>query len=526
MAFHEISIMDIWEVVRRWHNRQSIRSVAHSLGYDRKTVRGFVRLAQARGLSLDSPLPPKEEVLVLIGHADAPLGRPQKAQALLEPHLEEIMALVNQNEMPLELKSAFEVIIEHYGLQGRVSYSSFKRFARRHRLRLNPDSSTCRREVPAGSEVQIDYARIGTWFDPSCGRKRTVHVFIGTLKHSRHKYAELTFSQDQTSFVSSHVRMFEFFGGVPERIVLDNLKAGVIRPDLYDPSFNRAYHEMAEHYGCFLDPCRVAHPKDKGTVERDVRTVRQAVRKLFVLHPTATLTELNALLKLWACEQYGRRKHGTTGEQPYEVFCQRELPALKPLPQEPFAVATWKQATVHPDHYIQFKSKAYSVPHAYVGRKVWVRGTELLVQIFFQEQLIKQHVVQRGYRHTDFADFPDNIRVALDSDTHRWLLERSEKISPHFHRLIRGLLEVHAFLNLRTAQGLVTLGEHFDPPDVDRTAAFVLDNRLKVTPRTFRELLAKLHAMEHHDQTLSLSDESLTFVRDIDYFINHKEQLT
>ena len=526
MAFHEISIMDIWEVLRRWHHRQSIRSIALGLGYDRKTVRGFIGLARARGLSLEKPLPAKEEVLALIGQSDPPLGRPQKAQVLLEPHLQEIVALVTRSDMPLEPKTAFEVILEQYGLHGKVSYSSFKRFARRHRLQLAPERTTCRREVPPGSEVQIDYARIGTWFDPSCGRKRTVHVFIGTLKHSRHKFAELTFSQDQTSFVSSHIRMFDFFGGVPERIVLDNLKAGVIRPNLYDPTFNRAYREMAEYYGCFLDPCRVAHPKDKGTVERDVRTVRQAVRKLFVLHPTATLTELNVLLKHWACEHYGRKKHGTTGQPPYEVFCQHELPALKRLPSEPFVVATWKQATIHPDGYIQFMGKAYSAPYTYVGRTVWVRGTEKLVQIFFNEQLIQQHVARSGYRHTKPEDFPENVRAVLDEGVHRSIIERSERISPHFHRLIRGLLEVHAFLNLRNAQGLLTLAGRYDPSDVDRAAAFALDNHLKLTPSAFRELLGKLRAMEHHDEALSLSEESMSFVRDIDYFITHKEHLS
>lgn len=526
MAFHEISIMDIWEVVRRWHDRQSIRSIAHSLGYDRKTVRGFVRLARAKGLSLEKPLAPKEEVLALIGQSEPSLGRPQKAQALLEPHLEEIIALVNRSDMALQPKTAFEVILEHYGLTGKVSYSSFKRFARRHRLQFKPEDSTCRREVPPGSEVQIDYARIGTWFDPAAGRKRTVHVFIGTLKHSRHKFVELTFSQDQTNFVSSNVRMFEYFGGVPERIVLDNLKTGIIRPDLYDPSFNRSYREMAEHYGCFLDPCRVARPKDKGTVERDVQTVRQAVRKLFVLHPTASLGELNVLLKLWACEQYGRRKHGTTGEQPYEAFCVRERPALKQLPEEPFVVATWKQATVHPDHYIQFKGKAYSVPHAYVGRKVWVRGTERLVQMFFNEQLVQQHVVRPGYRHTDFTNFPENVRAALDTGLHRSLLERSEAVSPHFHRLIRGLLEVHAFLNLRNAQGLVALAEGSDASRVDQAAAFILDHRLKATPSVLRQLLTKLHATDHQENSVPLSEESLTFVRPITEFIHHEEQLS
>ena len=102
--------------------------------------------------------------------------------------------------------------------------------------------------------------------------------------------------------------MFEYFGGVPKRIVLDNLKAGVIKPDLYDPRLNRSYQELAEHYDIFVDPARIKAPKDKGKVERDVRTVRQAVRKIMVLNPTASLGELNGLASHWCRDEYGQEK--------------------------------------------------------------------------------------------------------------------------------------------------------------------------------------------------------------------------
>jgi len=127
--------------------------------------------------------------------------------------------------------------------------------------------------------------------------------------------------------------MFEFFGGVTLRIVLDNLKSAVIKPDLYDPSINRSYREMAEHYHCFIDPCRVASPKDKGKVERDVQTVRQAVRKLRVLNPDADIVQLNRMLRDWSISQYGQKKHGTTQQAPFELFTNKEQGALKALPK-------------------------------------------------------------------------------------------------------------------------------------------------------------------------------------------------
>ncbi len=125
------------------------------------------------------------------------------------------------------------------------------------------------------------------------GTKKTVYAFIATASYSRHKYVEFVFSQDQKNFIASHVGMFECFGGVFEMINLDNLKAGVIKPSLYDPVINRAYRELAEHYDSFIHPCRVSSPQDKGKVERDVQTVREQFRKFLALDPNLDLASAN-----------------------------------------------------------------------------------------------------------------------------------------------------------------------------------------------------------------------------------------
>jgi hypothetical protein len=332
------------------------------------------------------------------------------------------------------------------------------------------------------------------------------------------KYIELTFSQDQTSFVSSHVRMFEFFGGVPERVVLDNLKSGVLKSDLYDPMLNRTYAEMAEHYGCFIDPARIRRPKDKAKVERDVQTVREAVRREIVLNPSITLHELNQTMKRWMLQEYGLHLHGTTQEKPLLAFKEREQPALKPLPDERFEVSVWKQATVHPDHYIQFRGKAFSVPHAYVAKTVWL-------QVFSEEQLIAQHVITRAYRHTAHSHFPENIRAVLDtSATHRSLLERASRLGEDFHRLIRELLDVHAFINLRRAQGLLSRAEEIhNPALINRAARFMIDHNLRATPHNLLCVVEKLRLQE---QQYTLPELSHDFARDITYFIHNQEGLS
>jgi transposase len=526
LAYHEITRMDIWEVIRRWHDRQSISQIAFALEYDRKTVRTHIRTAVSLGLSLERALPAKDDLLAQLKTSGTPLGRSARAQQALTPHLDEIARLINDPEIALKPKTAFEVISSRYGLTGMVSYASFKRFARQNELALYPKRATCRLEASAGSEVQVDYAQVCLLPDPDTGKRHRLYVFIGTLAHSRVKYVELTFGQDQRSFVASHIRMFEYFGGVPAREVLDNLKSGVLKPDIYDPQFNRTFREMAEHYSIFLDPARVRRPRDKGKVERDVQTVRQAARKILLLNPGAPLAELNRELRHWASHEYGERLHGTTHEMPSVVFRAREKPALKALPAKPFEIAEWKLGTVHPDHYIQFHGKAYSVPHAYVGRKVWIRATARLLQVFYDDQLVKQHVITGRLRTTDFTDFPVNVQAALDtSRLHKSLLERAERIGPTFLQLIRELLEEHAFLNLRRAQGLVAAAEEErSPVAVECAVRALIGHGVKVTPVMLRHVLTRLAAEETASATVPLSPETQAFVRDPSYFIHTGEE--
>jgi transposase len=181
----------------------------------------------------------------------------------------------------------------------KVSYSSFKRFYRTHCQKQLSSESTCRIETPPGRIVQIDYAKMGLLYDTMRKRNRSVYAFIATLGNSRHKYIEFVYKQDQKSFVRSHVTMMHYSNGVPEIIIIDNLKSGIIKPDLYDPKLNRLYQEMAEYDGCFIDPCRMAKPKDKDKVERDVQTIRQQFRKFKALNTTLDIYQANKLISCW-----------------------------------------------------------------------------------------------------------------------------------------------------------------------------------------------------------------------------------
>jgi len=277
---------------------------------------------------------------------------------------------------------------------------------------------------------------------------------------------------------------------------------------------------MAEHYHTFIDTCRVRHPKDKGKVENQVPVVRQQFRKQWALHTNMDIVLANQLVKQWCLGKHGHRVHGTTQWQPLPAFESTEKQVLQPLPEEQFEIPLWKEATVHSDHYIQFDKKAYSVPHAYVGKKVMVRGTAKLVQIFYEHQLIKQHVrMSNGYRQTDYSDFPENVQAALGEGLPKYLLDKAAKTSPHFGQLIKAVLEPHAFINLRKAQGLVADADRFPVDIIEEAAQMILAQRLSITNKTFKVVLQKLQSEKQSKTVISISEKTLRFIRPMDYFI-------
>ena len=519
--------MEILEIVRRIQAGHTIRSIARSLGYDRKTIRKYLNVFRAKGVVIEAgSVVDEQQILSLVQELVRENERSSEKQVLLEPYREELIDLVTKKG--LKPKSAFTVLREHHPdeLMDQVSYTSFKRFVRSNTLALKVKGVTCRIEVEPGSQLQIDYGKVGRLFDPLTNTLRTLYGFIATLSYSRHKFVEFTFSQNQQSFAQSHVKAFAYFQGVPTTVVLDNLKAGVISPSLYDPDFNRTYNEMARYYKCFLDPARAGHPKDKGKVEADVKTIREKFKELRVLSPGASLGELNEKILHWLREGYGMRVHGTTGCKPYAVFIEEEQPALLSLPEEPFEIAFWREATVHPDCYIQVLRKSYSVPYTYVGKKLWVKVTQNTVQVYNKEQLIKQHVIPlKGNRQTDHKDFPANFQAVLDRGLPKHLQDEAAKIGPGLAGLVRGILTPHAYMNLRRAQGVLAAAQAFTPELVERACTDI--NPASVfSPKHFKVFLEKMRLMEEVDgnnEPPPMSDETRSFLRTINYYnhINH-----
>jgi hypothetical protein len=312
-------------------------------------------------------------------------------------------------------------------------------------------------------------------------------VFALVLAHSRYLFIRVVMRLDETSWLECHVAGFAFLGGAPRRLVIDNLGDGVLQPDLYDPALNRSYQQFADHYGTLIDPCRVAHPKDKPRVERILPYVRDS---FWAGRDFLSLEEINAAALIWCRDVAGRRLHGTTRQRPRLVFETVEAPALLPLPADPFELATWGQAKVHADCHAHVAGALYSVPFRHVGRTLDVRLSANRVQFYWQAELVKTHVrVPKGRRQTDGTDYPPE-QAAFYQHTPDWCRDQAALLGPGVRAVVATLLESHALHYLRQGQGIIRLADKYGAARLDAACQRALDFG-DPAYRTIRTILAQ-----------------------------------
>ena len=290
-----------------------------------------------------------------------------------------------------------------------------------------------------------------------------------TLGYSRHQYAELVFDQTIETWVRLHRAAFEFFGAVPRRIVLDNLRAAIVHAALYDPEVQRSYRECAEHYGFLIAPCRPRTPEHKGKVEQG--GVHYVKRNALAGRAFRDVHEGNRYLLRWCLEVAGRRVHGTTKQIPLERFDQVERAALLPLPQTPWELAEWKRAKLHADCHVVFDGAYYSGPHRLIGQRLWVRATAFKVELFHEYALVATHRRGRpGQRRTLTAHLPPQ-KVHFLMQTPAWCREHAAQIGPACAQFIEGLLGDRPLDRLRGAQGVLRLAQRYGAARLEAACA-------------------------------------------------------
>ena len=463
-------MIDVVEVLQHWHAGRPKSVVASSLGIDPKTVRKYVAAAEAAGLAPGGPTLTRAEWAELV-RGWFPELVDARVRSLtfpvIEAHRDQIKTMLETNSVA----TVYQRLRDEAGLA--VGITSFRRYVDSE----FPDETArdkvtvLRPEVPAGEEAQIDYGYLGSWTDPVLNRVRRVWAFVMVLACSRHMFVRPVFSMDARSWVAAHLAAFTFFGGVPRRLVPDNLANAVNKPDIYDPKFNKAYAELCSHYSCLVDPARRAKPTDKPRVERPMPYVRDS---LWRGRDWADEADMQTRALRWCMEVAGQRHHRSLdGAAPLAVFEAIEADALIPLPTAPFELASWSTPTVGRDCYIRVGRALYTVPWRYIGREVDARASDRTVEVFCDATVIKTWArIERG-RQTDWGDFPPE-KVAFFMRTPTWCRRRAGELGPSVAAVVEALMEINALYRLRSAQGVVGLGDKYSAARLDAACAKAL----------------------------------------------------
>jgi transposase len=439
-------------VLRRWMSGQSINKIHQEEGFDRKTIREYIRLFEAKGYRPGHPLVETDTLGAALDELLPKNRRSRGKRDLLTPHREELIRLVNPDALaegdedpfekpePVKPKTAYLILVDKYGLE--VSYETFKLYAREIGLAAKKKRTPTLLESPPGRETQIDYGTVGTLLDPQTRTQRRVYAFAAKLSCSRLPYIRFSYTQKQESFVESNVGMVEFYGGTTECLLIDNLKSGVLKPDVWDPQINRAYAEFAEYYGTFIDTARVAKATDKAKIERLIPQARELFRRLKAVHPGARLKTLNQEALRWCREEYGTTRHGTTGVAPMTLFEEQEKALLKPLPTVRFEVPKYKPVKVHPDRFFTFDLKRYAMPEDCRGQSFMARESGGILRVFDASfRLIRSYPVTERRVSWLSGDFPESQEALMQGTYPRYLLSRARALGPAA-RVAQGMLSV------------------------------------------------------------------------------------
>jgi hypothetical protein len=255
-----------------------------------------------------------------------------------------------------------------------------------------------------GSELQVDFGRMGLVPDPATGRRRVAWALIFTACYSRHCYVWLSFRQTTEAVIAGCEAAWAFFGGVFAVVIPDNTSAIVDRADPLCPHLNRAFMEYAQARGFVVDPARVRTPTDKPRVERVVPFTRSS---MFAGESFVDLDHAQRHAEGWCLQRAGLRTHGTTQCRPAECFALEERPRLLAAPTVPYDLPIYATAKVHRDHHIEVAKALYSIPGNLIGCRVEVRADRQLVRVSHRGQLVKVHPRKPpGGRSTDPADLP------------------------------------------------------------------------------------------------------------------------
>jgi len=435
------------DLIYRLRAGESERQIARDLSLARGTVHKYHLWAREQGfLELSGSLPDEATLSTQLGE---PL-RPPRQPSSLQRYDEVVRDLLAQG---CEMTAILARLREDYGYTG--SYSSLRRYIQR--ICPAEPRVTVRVHTAPGEEAQVDFGSVGKLYDPRQQRVRLTYAFVATLSYSRHQFAELVCDQKAPTWIALHRHAFQSWGGLPKRIVPDNLKAAVRKASLHDPVLSQAYRRMAQHYGFLVSPTRPHTPQHKGKVENGVHYLK---RNFMAGQQFTDIDVANHRLAVWVRDTAGVRIHGTTHQPPLKLFTEYEQRALLPLPVEPFSLCEVRRAKVHADCHVTIEGSHYSVPFRYVRQSLEAYIYEKTVQIFHGQTLVATHLraMDKGRWRTESKHYPKELSAYLQRTPER-CRRLAAQVGPATAHVVEELLGERPLYRLRTVQSILALEE-------------------------------------------------------------------
>lgn len=396
---------------------------------------------------------------------------PLHARSACEPHRGWIQ---DQVRLGRNAVAIYQDLVERFGFTNK--YNSVKRFVRG--LKKEDPKQFDRLEFLPGEEAQVDYGK-GARTLHSTGRYRKPRLFVMTLKYSRRSFRKVVWRSSKETWAKLHEQAFRYFGGCTQYVVLDNLKEGVIKPDIYEPELNAVYAAMLDHYEVVADPARVRDPNRKGTVENAIQHTQDTALKGRTFE---SIERQNEWLMHWEKRWAAQRIHGRTKRQVEEMF-QEEKPYLKQLPLTSFRYFSQETRTVWDDGAIQVGKSYYSALPAPLYKKVIVRIYDTEIEIIdpVTMEVIRRHVKSKW---PGSVQMEPGDRIFNPSRQTNYLFAKAESIGPSTKKLCKLLFEEEGRTGQRRMQGIVNLVRHYEACYVEQAAI----KAIKVDLRSYRSV--------------------------------------
>jgi transposase len=474
----------------------SNREIARLLGIDRKTVGKYVHQFQ------NEPNAPTGQTAQEIDDSPHRSGPASSCQPFRQ-------TILTKLEAGLSAKRIYQDLAREHGFSG--SYYSVRRFVAR--LESKTPLPFRRIETGPGEEAQVDFGTGATVIDES-GKRRRPWMFRIVLSHSRKGYSEVVWHQSTDNFIAALENAFNHFGGVPKRLVIDNLKAVVKRADWYDPEIHPKLQSFAAHYGTAFVPTKPYTPEHKGKIENGVK---YAKNNGLAGHVFKSLVDQNDHLADWEENVADTRIHGTTKKQVRKAFETVERGTLLPLPRDRFPSFHEARRTVSRDGYLEVDKGYYSAPPEYVTRRLWVRWDSRLVRVFNDrwEQIAVHSKCEPGRFRTDAAHIPKEKISAVERGTDA-LLRQIATIGPHTKAWSEATTQVRGVEAVRVLVGLKALAGKHETAAIEEACrvalahgAYRLRSIRKLLKRAADSVQQSLPFIEEHPIIRPLSDYSL-----------------